>query len=91
LNVYKKKTLRNMAPTVRKVARIINDLDSAIRRLKNLTDDLARLEADSRALHNRTSWEKAGEVHTVHDPISGRTTIDEATEILFGKEDTDEL
>ena len=89
--MYKKKTLRNMAPTVRKVGRIINDLDSAIHRLKNLTDDLARLEADSRALHNRTTWEKAGEVHAIHDPTTGRTTIDGATEILFGKEGTDEL
>jgi hypothetical protein len=90
--MYKKKTLRHMAPTVRKVARIINDLDSATRRLKNLTDDLARLEFDSRALHSHTTWEKAREVHAVHDPISNHTTIDEATRILFDeKEENDEL
>jgi len=89
--MYKKKTLRNMAPTVRRVARIINDLDSAIRRLKNLTDDLACLEADSRALHNRTTWEKAAEVHVGQDGIPKHTPIDKATEILFGEDAQDEL
>jgi len=89
--MYKKKTLRNMAPTVRRVARIINDLDSAIHRLKNLTDDLARLEADSRALHNRRTWEKAAETHAGQDGIPNHTPIDKATDILFAQEADDEL
>jgi len=37
MTVYKKKTLRRMKPITRRYARIINDLDGVIRRLKNLT------------------------------------------------------
>jgi hypothetical protein len=62
--MYRKKTLRNMAPTVRKVAMIINHLDSAIHRLKNLTDDIARLEFDSKALYNRLNAERPTETDT---------------------------
>ena len=52
--MYKKKTLRRMKPITRRYARIINDLDGVIRRLKNLTNDIARLEFDSQALLNAT-------------------------------------
>jgi len=117
--MYKKKTLRNMAPTTRRYARILNDLDGVLRRLRNLTEEVARLELDSTALHNRQKydraqsrsngaelekridaaeifydpalkdvdseilpgrihWEKAGEVHVVHDPLTGET---ETTEV----------
>jgi len=48
--MYKKKTLRRMKPITRRYARVINDLDGVIRRLKNLTEDIARLESDSAAL-----------------------------------------
>lgn len=47
---YRKKTLRNMSPTARRYARLINELESVQRRLKNMTDDISRLELDSRAL-----------------------------------------
>jgi hypothetical protein len=73
--MYKKKTLRHMQPVTRRYARMINDLASVLRRLKNLTDDIDRLEADSRALHNRQTWEKALEVHAIHDPIDKTTKI----------------
>ncbi|MBA7642092.1 hypothetical protein ES703_49778 [subsurface metagenome] len=41
-----------MLLTTRKVARLIGDLDSVSRRLKNLIPDLQRLEMESRALFN---------------------------------------
>lgn len=47
---YRKKTLRSMSPTARKVARLIGELDSISRRLKNLIPDLQRLDLDSQAL-----------------------------------------
>ena len=52
--MYKKKTLRHMQRVTRRYARIINDLDSVTRRLKNLTEDIARLELDSTALLTAT-------------------------------------
>jgi hypothetical protein len=54
---YKKKTLRRMQPITRRYARIINELDSVLRRLRNLTEDIARLELDSRALYKRREFE----------------------------------
>lgn len=47
---YRKKTLRIMSPTARKVARLIGELDSISRRLKNLIPQLQRLDLDSKAL-----------------------------------------
>jgi len=88
---YRKKTLRRMQPVTRRYARVLNDLDGVLRRLKNLTEDIARLEMDSTALLNKTRWEKDAALHAIHDPISDHTTIDEAADILFGKEDNDEL
>ena len=49
---YRKKTLRIMSPTARKVARLAGELDSVARRLKNLIPDIQRLELDSKALFN---------------------------------------
>lgn len=49
---YRKRTLRSMSPTARKVARLIGELDSVARRLKNIIPDIQRLELDSRALTN---------------------------------------
>jgi len=51
---YRKKTLRQMQPVTRRYARILNDLDSILRRLKNLTEDIARLESDSIALFRQS-------------------------------------
>ncbi len=49
---YRKKTLRQMSPTARKVARLAGEAESVIRRLKNLIPDLQRLDLDSQALFN---------------------------------------
>jgi hypothetical protein len=54
---YRKKTLRTMSPTARKVARLAGELDSVSRRLKNLVPDLQRLDLDSRALFNKRAYE----------------------------------
>ena len=80
--MYRKKTLRNMAPITRRYARNINSLQGIIKRLQNLTEDVARLESDSQALLNPQNYEKS---------LSHHTGIDEATEILFGEEETHEL
>ena len=52
--MYKKKTLRHMQRVTRRYARIINDLDGVLRRLRNLTQEVARLELDSTALLTAT-------------------------------------
>jgi len=49
---YRKKTLRQMSPTARKIARLAGELESVARRLKNLIPDLQRLDLDSQALAN---------------------------------------
>ena len=69
---YRKKTLRTMSPTARKVARLIGELDSVSRRLKNLIPDLQRLDLDSKALFNieTTYKEKFGT-----QPASGRDEV----------------
>ena len=56
---YRKKTLRIMSPTARKVARLAGELDSVARRLKNLIPDIQRLELDSKALFNVEATYKA--------------------------------
>jgi len=48
--VYRKATLRRMSPTTRKYAKLLNDLDSVLRRSKNMVEEIQRLELDSRAL-----------------------------------------
>lgn len=47
---YRKKTLRKMSPTARKVARLAGEAQSVARRLKNLIPELQQLELDSEAL-----------------------------------------
>jgi hypothetical protein len=47
---YKKKTLRRMSPTARKVARLAGECESIARRLKNLIPELQRLDLDAKAL-----------------------------------------
>ena len=47
---YRKKTLRRMSPTARKVARLAGEADSVARRLKNLIPELQQLDLDSQAL-----------------------------------------
>ena len=57
--MYQKKTLRHMQPITRRYARNLNSLQGILKRLQNLTQDIARLEADSRALYNRQQTENA--------------------------------
>ena len=64
---YRKKTLRRMQPVTRRYARIINELDSVLRRLRNLTEDIARLEADSRALYKRREYEEGQRHEDIQD------------------------
>jgi len=52
--MYKSKTLRRMQPTTRRYARLINELESVLRRLDNLKPEIARLELDSTALLTAT-------------------------------------
>ena len=47
---YRKATLRRMPPETRKYARLLNDLESVLRRGKNMVETISRLELESRAL-----------------------------------------
>lgn len=49
---FRKRTLRSMLPTTRKVARLIGEQESIARRFKNLIPELQRMELDSIALNN---------------------------------------
>ena len=85
--MYKKKTLRHMQPITRRYARIINDLDGVLRRLRNLTEEVARLELDATALHNRHNYEEA---RRKSDEAELARQIDIAEDFL-AKEPTHEL
>ncbi len=57
---YRKSTLRRLPPFTRKYARLLGDLDSVLRRGKNLLEEMSRLELDSRALaHARDKGTRA--------------------------------
>lgn len=49
--VYRKLSLRRMKPVTREGARILNDLDSVRRRMKNWLAKVEDIEMDSQALH----------------------------------------
>lgn len=49
---FKRKTLRIMSPTARKVARLVGEMESMARRLKNTIPNIQSLELDSQALAN---------------------------------------
>jgi hypothetical protein len=90
--MYKKKTLRHMQPITRRYARVVNDLDGVLRRLRNLTQEVARLELDASALYNQhthevvmkqaadldkeITWEKVSTTHVILDPQTGETETD---------------
>ena len=48
--MYRKATLRKMSPQTRAYARLLNDLESVLRRGKNMVAKISSLELDSRAL-----------------------------------------
>ena len=56
---YRKATLRRMPPVTRKYAKLLGELESVLRRGKNLVEEISRLELDSRALAH--AQEKAEE------------------------------
>ena len=47
---FRKRTLRRMSPTARKVARLAGEASSLATRLKNLIPELQQLDLDSQAL-----------------------------------------
>jgi hypothetical protein len=47
---YRKRTTRRMQPESRKLARLINDLQSVTTRLKNFLPVIQQMELESRAL-----------------------------------------
>jgi len=57
--VYQSKTLRRMPPETRKLAKLVNEADSLVRRLRNRVPEIAQLERDSIALYKRRDAEKA--------------------------------
>jgi len=48
--MFRKSTLRRMPPQTREFARLLNDLESVLRRGKNMVEKISSLELDSRAL-----------------------------------------
>ena len=48
--MFRKATLRKMPPVTRKYAKLLGELESVVRKGKNLVEQIARLELDSRAL-----------------------------------------
>ena len=59
---YRKSTLRGMSPVTRQYARLTDELGSAHRRLRNMTETISRLELDSRALAHAKEQVMAKEV-----------------------------
>ena len=57
---YRKATLRRMSPVTRKYAKLLGDLESVLRRGKNLVEDIQRLELDSKALAHAREKSKEG-------------------------------
>jgi len=48
--MFRKATLRKLPPVTRKYARLLGELESVLRKGKNMVEEIARLEHDSRAL-----------------------------------------
>ena len=47
---FRKATLRRMPPKTRKYAKLLNEMESVLRRGKNMVEEIQRLELDSQAL-----------------------------------------
>lgn len=58
---FRKKTLRTMSPTARKVARLAGELSSCTTRLKNLMPLLQELDRDAQALEKAKDTTREGE------------------------------
>ena len=55
---YRKKTLRRMSPTARRLARLSGEMESVQHGLRKLIPEVQRLEADSRALWNKQEYDR---------------------------------
>jgi len=55
---YRKKTLRRLTPEARKLAKLIGELESVSKRLKNLVPVVERLEIDVKAELKRQAYYK---------------------------------
>ena len=66
---YKRKTLRNMLPKARKLARLINELDSTVRKLKNNLPDIADAEIAERAMFNQIHAAKSVPAEEAADEV----------------------
>lgn len=78
---YQKKTLRQMSPVTRKVARLTGEALSVGRRFKNLVPEIQRLERDSRALATakqtvRTEYELRAEIEAMQDKSAELPPLD---------------
>jgi len=62
--MYRKTTLRRMQPVTKRYARNLNSLQGILKRLQNLTQDIARLELDSTALLSSKKHEVPTTRHT---------------------------
>lgn len=51
---YQKKTLRRMSPRTREYAKLCNEFEKLLKRLKKQVDVMASLELDSQALQNQS-------------------------------------
>jgi hypothetical protein len=79
---FRKKTLRNMKTNTRKLARLINDLESATYKLKNFIPTVATMELERNALYNRLSTaEKKGFAKEFEQIVSAQTIdLDQTTD-----------
>lgn len=67
---YRKKTLRSMSPTTRKVARLIGELDSIGRRLKNVLPEIRDAEFTGIARKKRQEYIKNGGTFHEREPAT---------------------
>lgn len=66
---YRKKTLRSIPETTRKLARLLNELESTARRIRNLIPEIQRLEREAEA------FMKASEIMKVKDAKPKRKPV----------------
>ena len=84
----RKKTLRKLPETSRKLARLMNELESVLNRTRNLATEIQRLEHDSIAFMRASaivneSKERKPARPGPHGPWSGSTTAGPDTLPLF--------
>jgi hypothetical protein len=79
---YKKKTMRKMYPLTRNYARLINDLESVARRLKNLKPKIDDLEFQARSLAKAKQHGLIQDDTPIFDKETDRKLDEAAIEIL---------